>query len=235
MTGRSRAKPGTPRQAQELDRGLVDTSPSQRHIFVLSADPDSARLLVAPLREAGFAVRHCAAAELLFALLDAASEGAIIIDVAPSAPDGTELVERLARHSPLMATIVVTRFSDVALAVRAMKAGASDLLEQPFGPTLLIETVERALQAQRGAVASRRLAVEAATAAASMGRLSDRERDVIERLAAGMTGKSVAAELGISPRTVEIHRANAMRKTGARSHVALIRIGVLASLAAGGD
>lgn len=220
-----------PRPAQEFDRGLIDTFPLQRQIFVLSADPDHSHLLLAPLRESGFAVRHCAEAELLFTLVDATSEGVVIIDVMPQGPDGIELVEQFARRCPLLATIVVARFSDVALAVRAMKAGASDLLERPFSPTLLIDTAERALHAQRGAVASRRLAAEAAAAAVAMGRLSDRERDVIERLAAGNTGKSVAAELGISPRTVEIHRANAMRKIGARSHVALIRIGVLASLA----
>ena len=214
---------------------MIDTLPMQRQIFVLSADPNSSDLLMAPLREVGFAVRHCAEAESLFALVDVASEGAIIIDVMPQGPDGTDLVEQFARRCPLLATIVVMRFSDVALAVRAMKAGASDLLEQPFSPTLLIDTVERVLHAQRGAVVSRRLAVEAAAAAAAMSRLSDRERDVIERLAAGKTGKLVAAELGISPRTVEIHRANAMRKIGARSHVALIRIGVLASLSGGSN
>ena len=117
--------------------------------------------------------------------------------------------------------IVVTGHADVPLAVRAMKKGAVDLLEKPFQGEELVEAVRRALAVGRDTQLSVLSAQEAQTRLAA---LTARETEVLDRLVRGQPNKIIAYEMGISPRTVEVHRANVMRKTQAASLSELIRM-----------
>ena len=124
--------------------------------------------------------------------------------------------------------IVVTGHGDVALAVRAMKAGAVDFIEKPFDAELLLESVRQAIALSRQNRGQTALAEAAGTHIAL---LTARERQVLEHLVAGRSNKIIAYELDISPRTVEIHRAHLMEKMQARSLSEAIRMALAAGIA----
>lgn len=153
--------------------------------------------------------------------------GCMILDVRMPGMDGLQLMEELAKRGVTLPVVVVTGHGDVPLAVRAMRAGAVDFLEKPYTEERLLEAVAAAL-AMGGEAAQRR--VEAAKAGAQVAGLSPREREVLGCLVQGMANKVVAHNLGISPRTVEVHRANLMEKLGARSLPDLVRIGLAAGM-----
>ena len=127
--------------------------------------------------------------------------------------------------------IVITGHGDVAMAVRAMKAGALDFIEKPVRAPDLLAGIARALEQSRDAG---NLLTWRATAAASIAGLTGRQRDVMAMVLAGQPSKNIAADLGISQRTVENHRASIMRKTGTRSLPALARLALAAGPTAGG-
>jgi two-component system response regulator FixJ len=141
--------------------------------------------------------------------------------------DGLELQERLIEQALPFPLIVITGHGDVPLAVRAMKAGAIDFIEKPFAAETIINSAAAALA---------RLADPrdrdplAATATAKLALLTPREREVLQGLLAGLPNKSIAYDLAISPRTVEIHRARVMDKMDARSLSELIRMSLAAGL-----
>lgn len=178
---------------------------------------DSLRVL---LESAGLAVRtHDSAA----AFLAAASEsgGCVLTDVRMPEIDGLELQQRLNDRGITLPVIVMTGQGDVPVAVRAMKAGAVDFLEKPFGDAQLFDAVRRALEQSK-----RYQQVEATTAAAAarIAALTPREREVLELLVTGRPTKAIAKELGASPRTIEVHRARVFEKLQARSLPDLVRL-----------
>ena len=177
---------------------------------------DSVRLF---LVNAGFKVRTYAAASEFLAALDSGITGCIVTDVRMPGMTGMELLAHLAAHDGALPVIVITGHADVPLAVRAMKQGAVDLLEKPFLAEDLIAAVRRALELR--ADASDRPLQDAQ---AKRAMLSARENEVLERLIRGQPNKIIAYEMGISPRTVEVHRANVMKKTQAGSLSELIRM-----------
>ncbi len=124
---------------------------------------------------------------------------------------------------------MITGDSDVSMAVRAMKAGASDFIEKPIGRDELLRSIDRALEL---AADSNKLGEWRDAAVGHLAGLTPRQRDVMERVLAGHPSKNIAADLGISQRTVENHRASIMKRTGSKSLPALAR---LALVAAGGD
>jgi two-component system response regulator FixJ len=157
--------------------------------------------------------------------LDELEPGCIVTDVRMPDMNGIELVRRLKSRKAPHPIIVITGHADVPLAIEAMKAGVIDFLEKPFDDEVLIASVKRALEvgseteeedADRAAV-QRRLEI-----------LTTREREVLEGLVAGHANKVIAYDLGISPRTVEVYRANVMTKMEARSLSELVRMTVLA-------
>ena len=146
----------------------------------------------------------------------------VITDVRMPEISGLELVERLKRAHPKLPIVVITGHADVAMAVEAMKKGASDFLEKPFEHETLLRVLGQALTAVSSST-DPELERRQAT-------LSARERQVLRALLVGQSNKEIARELDISPRTVEIYRAKVMAKMGAETYADLIRSGLKAGL-----
>ena len=191
---------------------VVDDDAAVRHslAFLLGTD--------------GLAVRlHESAGSFLAAVSDPA--GCILTDVRMPGIDGIEFLHRLGERGTMPPVIVMTGHADVTMAVEAMKAGAVDFIEKPFDDELLLASVRSALTRQKRASD---LATEASAARKRIGALSERERQVLEGLVAGKANKVIGLDLGISPRTVEIYRANVMTKLQAGSLSELVRIALMA-------
>jgi len=201
---------------------------NDRHVYVVD-DDEAVRDSLAVLLEArDYQVRSFGLAQ---EFLDAASmlpPGCLIADIRMPEMDGLELQRRLHERSLRFPTIMITGHGDVPLAVRAMKAGALDFIEKPFATQDILNSVDAALQ-QLAAPADER-DPSAIAAMAKLSLLSPREREVLEGLLAGLPNKSIAYDLAISPRTVEIHRSRVMDKMGARSLSELIRLALAAGL-----
>jgi len=169
------------------------------------------------------------------AMLEAAEAGSlapgcIILDVRMPGRDGLAVMELLARQNSPLPVIIVTGHGDVPLAVRAMRAGARDFIEKPYSEDRILGAVEEALAAGRVAVDEQARTAEAGARIAS---LTPREGEVLEALVAGQSNKGAAARLGISPRTVEVHRANLMEKLGVRSLPEAVRMYMAAGVSRG--
>jgi two-component system response regulator FixJ len=153
--------------------------------------------------------------------------GCIITDVRMPGLSGVDLLRQLKARGSTMPVIVITGHGDIQLAVEAMKIGASDFLEKPFDDEALLASVKSALgQVEKDA----KRETERAALNGKIASLSARERDVLEGLVAGKPNKIIAFDLGISPRTVEIYRANVMTKMDAGSLSELVRMALLAGL-----
>jgi two-component system response regulator FixJ len=166
------------------------------------------------------------AAAFLAALPDTKS-GCVVTDVRMPGMSGIDLLRELNTRKFAMPVIVITGHGDVQLAVEAMKIGAVDFIEKPFDDDVLLGAVKAALsRSEKNA----EQAGERAKLIEKLNTLSNRERDVLEGLVAGKPNKIIAFDLGISPRTVEIYRANVMTKTGAGSLSDLVRMALLAGM-----
>lgn len=153
------------------------------------------------------------------------SSGCVVTDVRMPQMSGLDLLRQLKEQGVPLPVIVITGHGDVPLAVEAMKAGAVDFLEKPFGDETFLAAVQAALSAQ--ASLDRRDA-ERARFEQMLAGLSPREKDVLKGVVAGKLNKIIAFELGISHRTVEVYRAKVMTKTGAASLSELVRMALLA-------
>ena len=179
---------------------------------------DSVRLF---LENESLDVRTYASAGDFLAALEAGATGCVVTDVRMPGMDGTELLAHIATRGLTLPVIVITGHADVPLAVRVMKEGAVDLLEKPFRAEDLVGAVRRALAIHEGARADD---LQQQEAQARLATLSTRESEVLDRLIRGQPNKIIAYEMGISPRTVEVHRANVMKKTQAGNLSELIRM-----------
>jgi two-component system response regulator FixJ len=184
-------------------------------------DDDAVRdSIVFLLASAGIEARvHASAVEYLAA--DVASPACIVTDVRMPGMTGIELIQALRDRGVPAPVIVTTGHGDIPLAVEAMKLGASDFIEKPFDDDVLIAAIRAALNkaAESGRSEQRRAEIRERLAA-----LSERERQVLDRLVEGKPNKIIAFDLGISPRTVEIYRANVMAKMRAGSLSDLVRM-----------
>jgi two-component system response regulator FixJ len=151
----------------------------------------------------------------------------VISDIRMPGLNGIELVRKLKGEGSSCPVILITGHGDVALAVEAMKAGAVDFIEKPFDDEVLLGAIRSALDAVPEGQTGNSTKKEAE---ARLAELSPRERDVLQGLVAGKINKVIAHDLNISPRTVEVYRANLMAKTGARSMSELMRIALAAGL-----
>ncbi len=195
--------------------------PAETTVFIVDDDADVRDSLRALLESARFEVEDFPSATSFLAAVAPGSGACLVADVRMPDMDGLALQEELARRGMDLPVIIVTGHGEVPLAVRAMKAGAVDFIEKPYDDDLLLASVRRAqeLNLNRRAEAS---SVQEAAERISV--LTPREREVLEHLVAGQPNKVIAHELGISPRTVEIHRAHLMEKMQARSLSDLVRI-----------
>ncbi len=193
-------------------------------VFVVEQDDKLRELMLFELETSGFAARGFGCAASFLAVLKPGADGCLVTDVDLPGMCGLALVEQLARAGCHLVPVVITGRGDVAMAVRAMQAGAADFIEKPIAPGVLPRSVKRAL-----ATAERRtpLQRDAATAARRYKTLSEREREVFEGLVKGKLGKQIASDLGISPRTVEIHRARIMGKLEVSTLSELLKVGLI--------
>jgi len=202
--------------------------PDERIVYVVDDDPDFRRSIEALLGSAGFATR---AYDSAFTVLNAAPQlagGCMLLDVRMPEMSGLEVQVRLNELGIHLPVVVMTGQGDVATAVRAMKAGAVDFIEKPFDDDLLLTIIETALSATAVKAGREHTTGQAAVV---VGMLSPREREVLDGILAGGSSKMIARDLGISPRTVEVHRARMLERLGVRNIAEAVRIAVLSGLA----
>jgi two-component system, LuxR family, response regulator FixJ len=185
-------------------------------------DDDGVRQAVAfLLTTSGFAVRVYESAPAFLGALPTVQPGCIVTDVRMPEMDGLELQRQLKLRGIGLPVIVITGHGDVPLAVEAMKAGAVDFIEKPFNDEKLLSAIRVAID--RHARDSHR-DDEIASIRSKLDALSPREREVLDGLVAGLPNKTIAYDLKISARTVEVHRANLMARMGAGSLADLVRM-----------
>ena len=175
----------------------------------------------------GFAPRTYETAQAFLTATPVDARTCVVSDIRMPGMNGIELVRKLKSDGRNCPVILITGHGDVALAVEAMKAGAVDFIEKPFDDHVLLGAIRAALEAQLTTLGDNTARIEAE---ARLAELSPRERDVLQGLVAGKINKVIAHELNISPRTVEVYRANLMAKTGARSMSELMRIALAVGL-----
>ena len=197
-------------------------------IFVVDDDDRIRGALSAVLEYEGRTVETFASCEAFLLAFNPDKPALLLVDAYLPGMSGIELLEKLRLDGHQIPAIMITGNSDVTMAVHAMRAGASDFIEKPVGRDELIRSVDRALELSADSGKATQFRDAAAT---RMAGLTVRQRDVMERVLAGHPNKNIAADLGISQRTVENHRASIMKRTGSRSLPALAR---LALIAAGG-
>jgi two-component system response regulator FixJ len=202
-------------------------------VHIVDDDPEVLESLAMLLQSHGYAaVAHRSGEHLLAAMDRGAEPGCVIADVRMPGMDGLTLQALLRARGqqgrPPVPVLIVTGNADVPMAVRAMRQGAADFVEKPYEADRLVAAVATALAQGAREREARRVAAEAAT---RLGVLSAREREVLDLLLAGKSNKLVAASLGISVRTAEVHRANLMEKLKVRDLPALVRLSMDAARA----
>ncbi|MFC7478154.1 response regulator transcription factor [Dankookia sp. GCM10030260] len=207
---------------------MPDEGSAMRVVHVVDDEAVVRRSLTLLLRAAGVEVRahesgvaflHAAEANLPF--------GCVLLDIRMPGLDGLAVLREMATRGLRLPVVIVTAHGDVRLAVEAMKAGACEFVEKPYAAASIMAAVETALG--RGDETLER-AREATEAAARIATLTPRETEVLHGLVAGRQNKVIALDLGLSPRTVEIHRANLMAKLRAGSLSEAVRIALAAGL-----
>jgi two-component system response regulator FixJ len=197
-----------------------------RIVHIVDDDEAVRQSLAFLLGSAGLTVRLYDSASAFLAGLSGVKSGCLVTDMRMPDMTGIELLQQLRAKACRLPAIVITGHGDVPLAVEAMKAGAVDFIEKPFDQETILHAVQAALE--RGFEGEVR---DDPAVAARLATLSERERQVLEGLVAGHPNKTIAYDLGISPRTVEVYRANLMTKMGARSLSELIRMAIIAKVA----
>ena len=195
-------------------------------MHVVDDDEAIRRALTRLLRSAGLVPSVYGSAHAVLDAVSSLSTGCVLLDVQMPGMDGIELLDRLRELGVGLPVIVVTGDGDVPTAVRAMKAGAVDFIEKPIDDALLLATIEGALSENKLAVRDR----EVKRAVEQMALLSPRERQVLTAISIGRANKVIAYDLGISVRTVEVHRAHMLHRLGVHATAVAIRLAVEASV-----
>jgi two-component system response regulator FixJ len=196
-------------------------SSEERIVHLVDDDASVRRSVGFMLKTSGHQVQTYESGAELLKSSSQLERGCILLDIRMPGMDGLEVQQALQEKGVGLPVIIMTGHGDVGLAVRAMKAGAVDFIEKPFEKMALLSSLEEGFRriSQREVTGGRKKDAEVKLQA-----LTPRERDVLEGLAHGLPNKTIAYDLGISPRTVEIHRANLMTKLGVRSLSEALRI-----------
>ena len=195
-------------------------------IIVIDDDDQVREAIRTVLEDDGRVVESYASSEAFLDAFDPGKSACLLIDAYLPGMSGLELLEKLRDEGHRLPAIMITGNADVPMAVEAMKAGALDFIEKPIRRPELVESIERALELSQD---SSKLLKLRESASAHLAGLTPRQREVMERVLAGEPSKNIAADLGISQRTVENHRAAIMKRTGSKSLPALARLALLAS------
>jgi two-component system response regulator FixJ len=201
--------------------------PSDSIIYIVDDDDAVRESLQFLLKTAGLKSQTFESARAFFEILPQVTSGCVITDVRMPDITGIDLLKKVKEVNADLPVIVITGHGDIALAVEAMKIGAMDFLEKPFDDDHLLTSVRAALDREKEAA---RRHAEVSEIHQKLAALSNRERQVLEGLVAGNPNKTIAFDLGISPRTVEIYRANLMTKMAANSLSDLVRMAMTAGI-----
>ncbi len=199
-------------------------SQSAPTVHVVDDEPDVRDSLSMLMRSVGYETKVYESGRDFLERLRPGSPGCVLIDVRMPGMSGLEVQEHMVADGAELPAIIMTGHGDVPMAVRAMKAGAFDFIEKPFNDQLILDRVGEAVERSLRGVDTRAERVLAATHFAA---LTAREREVMAGIVSGRLNKVIADELGLSVRTIEIHRAHIMEKMQARSVSALVRMAIL--------
>ena len=201
---------------------------AEQRVYLVDDEPTVRRSVGFMLKTSGFEVESFETGEAFLKAAPRLEPGCVLLDVRLAGLDGLAVQQALADRGIMLPVIIMTGHGDVGLAVRAMKAGAVDFLEKPFEKIAVVAALEQAMRRNEGRAELARLAEQAR---AQLNALTPRERDVLNGLVEGQSNKVIAYDLGISPRTVEIHRANLMSKLAVHSLSDALKIAFTARMA----
>jgi two-component system, LuxR family, response regulator FixJ len=196
----------------------VETEPT---VFIIDDDPAVRQALTVLLRSMHLQAEAYDSAQQFLGAFDATRPGCLLLDVRMPGISGLELLEQLSGHEIRLPVIVMSAYGDVPMVVRAMKAGALNFLEKPCRDQQLWEAIQEGLKCDAG---RRQHIVLRAKILHRLQRLTPGEQEVLRRLSDGKSNKTIAGELGLSVRTIEVRRAKLMKKMKAQSLAELIRL-----------
>jgi two-component system, chemotaxis family, CheB/CheR fusion protein len=219
-------KPADARVLMRHVTGILSQKAGPPTVFIVDDDQEIRETMRDSLERYGFRARVFADGASFLKSYSPDQSGCVLADARMPGIGGLKLIERLAGWQPSIPVIMITAYGDVGMAVTAMKAGAFDFLQKPVGQNELLDCIKRAFaHPDRHPV----LTAERQAAAAKIESLTARQRQILDLVLAGSPSKNIAADLGISQRTVDNHRAAIMRKAGAKSLSALIRVALAAA------
>ncbi len=198
-------------------------------VFIVDDDKNIRDMVRLMLEDGGLAVQDFASAEAFLAAYHPGRQGCLLIDAYLPQMGGLELLQHVRATGDMLPAIMITGSSDVPMVVQAMQAGAADFIEKPIAAPDLLDSITRALERSRD---TGKLTAWQDSAAGHIGHLTSRQRQIMDMVLAGHPSKNIAADLGISQRTVESHRASIMRTTESRSLPALARLALAAAASA---
>ncbi len=194
---------------------------SVERVYIVDDDPDVRQATSFLVATAGYATVALEGAEALLVAVSAESAGCLVLDVRLPGMDGLQLQRELRRRGIRLPIVFITGHGDIPMAVEAISEGALDFLEKPFDAETLLQRVAEALERDRRRREQQRLAVALEQ---RLAQLTPRERQVMEGILTGKLNKVIGYELGMSTRTVEVHRARLLDKLGARNASELVRM-----------
>jgi two-component system response regulator FixJ len=200
-------------------------------IFVVDDDDAVRQATCWALRAAGYEAVAYESGGAFLRATDIQSPGCVVLDLNMPGMSGIEVLQRLRESASPLAVILLTGYGDVPTAVRAIQAGAVDFIEKPYDPDALLAAIARAMSTSGGAVAGDTPDVRADAARARIRHLSPRQCQVLQGLVAGLPNKVIAQDLGVSPRTIEMHRADMMDRLGVSNLSEALRLAYDAGLA----
>ena len=201
-------------------------------VFVVDDDAALRESLRWLIESVGLRVATYDSARSFLAEYDPARPGCLVLDIRMPGESGLELQEKLRERGSDIPIIVITAYAEVPMAVRAFKAGAVDFIEKPFSDQVLLDRIQQAVEKDRQ---GRHEMEKREKLLVRVDRLTPREREVLQLIVAGKPSKVIAADLGVSQKTIEVHRSRIMAKMEANSLASLVRIAVQSGAARSSD